>query len=80
MHMYHFAEHLFQRDNYGFEPVFSNTAIGDNVFYDDLLNSLYNKGALINDHRRLFKSDVYTINLPVDIDKFINWRIILLDR
>lgn len=70
-----FPEHLFQRDNYGFEPVFSNTAIGDNIFYDDLLNSLYNKGALTNDHRRLFKSDVYTINLPVDIDKFINWEL-----
>jgi hypothetical protein len=70
-----FPEHLFQRDNYGFEPVFSNTSIGDNIFYDDLLNSLYNKGALTNDHRRLFKSDTYTINLPIDIDKFINWEL-----
>ena len=70
-----FPEHLFQRDNYGFEPVFSNTDIGDNIFYDDLLNSMYNKGSLTNDHRRLFKSDTYTINLPIDIDKFINWEL-----
>lgn len=70
-----FPEHLFQRDNYGLEPVFSNVDIGDNIFYDDLLNSLYNKGALINDHRRLFKSDTYTVNLPIDNDKFINWEL-----
>ncbi len=70
-----FPDHLYQRDNYGLEPVFSNTIINDNIFYDDLLNSLYNKGALINDHRRLFKSDTYTINLPIDIDKFVNWEL-----
>ena len=70
-----FPEHLFQRDNYGLEPVFSNTNIGDNVFYDDLLNALYNKGALTNDHRRLFKSDTYTVNLPIDKDKFANWEL-----
>ena len=40
-----------------------------------MLNSLYNKGALINDHRRLFKSDTYTVNLPIDNDKFINWEL-----
>ena len=70
-----FPDHLFQRDNYGLEPVFSNTTIEDNVFYDDLLNSLYNKGALTNDHRRLFKADTFTVNLPIDIDKFINWEL-----
>ena len=70
-----FPEHLFQRDNYGLEPVFSNVNIGDNVFYDDLLNALYNKGSLTNDHRRLFKSDTYTVNLPIDKDKFANWEL-----
>lgn len=70
-----FPDHLFQRDNYGLEPVFSNTNIGDNIYYDDLLNSMYNKGSLTNDHRRLFKSDTYTINLPIDIDKFCNWEL-----
>jgi hypothetical protein len=68
-----FPEHLFQRDNYGLEPVFSNTAIGDNIFYEDLLNAMFNKGMLTNDHRRLFKSDSTTVNLPIDADKFINW-------
>ncbi|MDC1446344.1 hypothetical protein N8344_00065 [bacterium] len=68
-----FPEHLFQRDNYGLEPVFSNTAIGDNIFYEDLLNAMFNKGMLTNDHRRLFKSDSNTVNLPIDADKFINW-------
>ena len=70
-----FPEHLYQRDNYGLEPVFSNTVIGDNIYYDDLLNSLFNKGALTNDHRRLFSADTSTINLPIDLDKFINWEL-----
>ena len=68
-----FPEHLFQRDNYGLEPVFSNTTIGDNIFYEDLLNAMFNKGMLTNDHRRLFKSDSTTVNLPIDADKFVNW-------
>ena len=68
-----FPEHLFQRDNYGLEPVFSNTSIGDNIYYEDLLNAMFNKGMLTNDHRRLFESKSYTINLPIDADKFANW-------
>ena len=68
-----FPEHLYQRDNYGLEPVFSNTEVGDNVFYDDLLNAMFNKGMLTNDHRRLFNSKSNTVNLPIDADKFANW-------
>lgn len=63
-----------QRENYSFEPVYSNTNIGDNVFYDDLLNALYNKGALTNDHRRLFTQDFETLNIPINKDKFINYE------
>jgi hypothetical protein len=70
-----FPEHLFQRDNYGLEPVFVNSSINDRVFYDDLLNAMYNKGMLINDHRRLFESNHKTINLPIDADKFVNWQL-----
>ena len=70
-----FPEHLFQRDNYGLEPVFVNSNINDRVFYDDLLNAMYNKGMLVNDHRRLFESDRKTINLPIDADKFVNWQL-----
>ena len=70
-----FPEHLFQRDNYGLEPVFSNTKINDNVYYDDLLNAMFNKGMLTNDHRRLFKSKSFTVNLPIDADKFANWSL-----
>ena len=70
-----FPEHLFQRDNYGLEPVFSNTVIGDNIFYEDLLNAMFNKGMLTNDHRRLFSSKTQTVNLPIDADKFANWSL-----
>ena len=70
-----FPKHSYQRDNYGLEPVFSNTAISDNVYYDDLLNAMFNKGMLTNDHRRLFKSQMYTLNLPIDADKFANWSL-----
>lgn len=63
------------RENYSFEPVYSNTSIGDNVFYDDLLNALYNKGALTNDHRRLFTSEIEALNIPINKDKFINFEL-----
>lgn len=62
------------RENYSFEPVYSNTTIGDNIFYDDLLNALYNKGALINDHRRLFPTEFESLNLPINKDMFINFE------
>lgn len=61
------------RNDYSFEPVYANPNIRDNVFYDDLLNLIYNKGGLINDHRRLFTNEYYTVNLPIDADKFCNW-------
>lgn len=70
-----FPSHLYQRDNYGLEPVFSNTEIGDNIYYDDLLNAMQNKGMLTNDHRRLFETKIFTLNLPIDQDKFINWSL-----
>lgn len=70
-----FPQHLYQRDNYGLEPVFTNTDASDNVYYDDLLNAMFNKGMLINDHRRLFKSKTFTVNLPIDQDKFANWAL-----
>lgn len=63
------------RKNYAFEPVYSNSVNGDNVFYDDFLNALYNKGALTNDHRRLLYTDYNTVNIPVDVDKFVNWSL-----
>lgn len=62
-------------EDYSFEPVYSNTNIRDNVFYDDLINLVYNKGGLTNDHRRLFTNEYYTINLPIDNDKFCNWTL-----
>jgi hypothetical protein len=66
-----FPPHAYTRENYGLEPVYSSD--DQKVFYEDLLNSLFNKGALTNDHRRLFDTDKQTINLPIDIDKFVNW-------
>ena len=48
-----FPPTAYARDNYGLEPTFTNVDATDNIFYDDLLNSLYNKGSLTNDHRRL---------------------------
>ena len=68
-----YPEQAYARDNYGLEPTFSNQDATDNVFYDDLLNAMYNKGALTNDHRRLFKSTLDTVSLPIDIDKFVNY-------
>lgn len=70
-----FPEHLFQRDNYGLEPVYTNPTTTDNVFYDDLLNAMFNKGLLTNDHRRLFRANIDTVNLPVDADKFVNYEL-----
>jgi hypothetical protein len=64
----------YARKNYAFEPVYSNSLTNDNVFYDDFLNALYNKGALTNDHRRLLYTAYNTINLPIDADKFVNWQ------
>ena len=66
-----FPPHSHTRENYGLEPVYSST--GDKVYYEDLLNALFNKGALTNDHRRLFDTPKTTLNIPIDIDKFINW-------
>lgn len=68
-----FPPTAYTRDNYGLEPTFTNRDSSDNIFYDDLLNSLYNKGALTNDHRRLFKSTLETVQLPIDLDKFVNY-------
>ena len=51
-----FPPQSYARDNYGLEPTFSNRNATDNIFYEDLLNSIYNKGSLTNDHRRLFNS------------------------
>ena len=66
-----FPPHAFTRENYGLEPVFSSD--NQKVFYEDLLNSLFNKGALTNDHRRLFDTEKKTVNIPIDLDKFINY-------
>jgi hypothetical protein len=68
-----FPAHAFSRDNYGLEPTFTNVNATDNVFYEDLFNALFNKGSLTNDHRRLFKTDLETVQLPIDLDKFINY-------
>jgi len=35
----------YSRTNYSLEPVFSNVSINENIFYDDLINSLYNHGS-----------------------------------
>ena len=66
-----YPPHAFTRENYGLEPVYSSDE--QKVFYEDLLNSLFNKGALTNDHRRLFDTEKKTINIPIDLDKFVNW-------
>jgi len=63
----------YDRRNYALEPVFSNDSINDRIFYNDLINAMYNKGALINDHHRLFTEKHETINIPIDKDKFANW-------
>ena len=70
-----FPPQSYARDNYGLEPTFTNRDASDNVFYEDLINSLYNKGALTNDHRRLFNSSntLRTVALPIDLDKFVNF-------
>ena len=67
-----FPPHAFNRENYGLEPVYASSY--DKVFYEDMLNSLFNKGALTNDHRRLFDTQKKTINIPIDLDKFINFE------
>ena len=66
-----FPPHAFTRENYGLEPVYSSDE--QKVFYEDLLNALFNKGALTNDHRRLFDTEKKTVNIPIDLDKFVNW-------
>ena len=70
-----FPPQSYARDNYGLEPTFSNRNATDNIFYEDLLNAVYNKGSLTNDHRRLFNSSntLSTIALPIDLDKFVNF-------
>ncbi|SVB75628.1 uncharacterized protein METZ01_LOCUS228482, partial [marine metagenome] len=68
-----FPSESYARDNYGLEPTFTNRDASDSVYYDDLLNATYNKGALTNDHRRLFKSTLDTVSLPIDLDKFVNF-------
>ena len=68
-----FPSTSYARDNYGLEPTFTNRDASDSVFYDDLLNATYNKGALTNDHRRLFNSTLNTVALPIDLDKFVNY-------
>ena len=67
-----FPPHAFNRENYGLEPVYASTY--DKVFYEDMLNALFNKGALTNDHRRLFDTKKKTINIPIHLDKFINFE------
>lgn len=67
-----FPPHAFNRENYGLEPVYASSS--DKVFYEDMLNALFNKGALTNDHRRLFDTKKKTINIPVNLDKFINYE------
>jgi len=68
-----FPSESYARDNYGLEPTFTNRDATDSIYYDDLLNAIYNKGALTNDHRRLFKSTLDTVSLPIDLDKFVNF-------
>ena len=70
-----FPPQSYARDNYGLEPTFSSRDATDNVFYEDLLNAIYNKGSLTNDHRRLFNSSntLSTVALPIDLDKFVNF-------
>ena len=67
-----YPPHAFNRENYGLEPVYASSY--DKVFYEDMLNALFNKGALTNDHRRLFDTSKKTINIPINLDKFINYE------
>lgn len=68
-----YPTYSYARKNYAFEPVFENKNTADRVFYDDFLNSLYNKGSITTDHTRLLRSEYKTLNLPIDIDKFTNY-------
>ena len=47
------------------------------VFYEDLLNSLFNKGALTNDPEDYLILKRKTINIPIDLDKFVNGQCII---
>ena len=44
------------------------------LFYEDLINSLRFKGALTNNHQRLFSQEYYSWCPPIDLDKFMNFR------
>ena len=43
------------------------------LLYDDLIQKLRWQGALVNDHNRLFSAEYYSLGLPVDWDKLINY-------
>jgi len=44
------------------------------VFYEDLIDSLKSHGSLIDNHNRLFSSEYYSFAPPIDIDMFMNFQ------
>jgi hypothetical protein len=67
------------RQNYQVEPTaisrdYQTNDINHVLFYEDLINTLRYQGALVNDHNRLFEQEYYSLGLPVDLDKLVNWQ------
>lgn len=42
--------------------------------YDDLINQIAFENGLVNNHNRLYKSEVYSYNPHIDWDKFVNFN------
>jgi hypothetical protein len=66
------------RTEYQLEPgmvsMNSGGIITDTLTYDDLLNYLNYKGAVIKNNSRLFEGDYYSWAPPVDLDKINNYN------
>jgi hypothetical protein len=49
--------------------------VNEALFYPDLINQLRFQGANVNDHDKLFSQDYYSWCPPIDLDKFLNYRL-----
>lgn len=64
------------RQNYQFEPavvVKKNNSLELYSDYKDLIDKIGYYGGITDNHDRLFKSDYYSFNPRIDLDKFINF-------
>ena len=67
------------REYYSFDPVVTTVDAvsgkpNNYTFYEDFLYDLRSKGALTDNHDRLFKTNQYSYAPPVDLDKLINYQ------